>query len=119
MIRRPPRSTRTDTLFPYTTLFRSFHPGSARTAGCGHDPGSERSAHVAQAGWAGSSARAGLTAAGPGFRSFGRRVYGVVSVWVTRPLLTQAQPWVTGAPGLSLGWLQVQGAPRADRGSVV
>src|SRR3546814_9165812 len=26
MIRRPPRSTRTDTLFPYTTLFRSFHP---------------------------------------------------------------------------------------------
>src|SRR3546814_4157505 len=27
MIRRPPRSTRTDTLFPYTTLFRSVrHP---------------------------------------------------------------------------------------------
>src|SRR3546814_13189354 len=26
MIRRPPRSTRTDTLFPYTTLFRSFDP---------------------------------------------------------------------------------------------
>src|SRR3546814_1389597 len=25
MIRRPPRSTRTDTLFPYTTLFRSQH----------------------------------------------------------------------------------------------
>src|SRR3546814_11193062 len=34
MIRRPPRSTRTDTLFPYTTLFRSgrgrrLRPGSA------------------------------------------------------------------------------------------
>src|SRR3546814_15087861 len=36
MIRRPPRSTRTDTLFPYTTLFRSsgkatmvFHSASA------------------------------------------------------------------------------------------
>src|SRR3546814_10571362 len=30
MIRRPPRSTRTDTLFPYTTLFRSpsFDPNS-------------------------------------------------------------------------------------------
>src|SRR3546814_5621385 len=27
MIRRPPRSTRTDTLFPYTTLFRSKHMG--------------------------------------------------------------------------------------------
>src|SRR3546814_20885902 len=26
MIRRPPRSTRTDTLFPYTTLFRSRNP---------------------------------------------------------------------------------------------
>src|SRR3546814_3978497 len=25
MIRRPPRTTRTDTLFPYTTLFRSVH----------------------------------------------------------------------------------------------
>src|SRR3546814_10499690 len=28
MIRRPPRSTRTDTLFPYTTLFRSSSRGS-------------------------------------------------------------------------------------------
>src|SRR3546814_10024510 len=28
MIRRPPRSTRTDTLFPYTTLFRSKEPSS-------------------------------------------------------------------------------------------
>src|SRR3546814_5858623 len=31
MIRRPPRSTRTDTLFPYTTLFRSPVDG-------GHEP---------------------------------------------------------------------------------
>src|SRR3546814_10489945 len=31
MIRRPPRSTRTDTLFPYTTLFRS--PAHAADAG--------------------------------------------------------------------------------------
>src|SRR3546814_16008819 len=29
MIRRPPRSTRTDTLFPYTTLFRSTHGSTA------------------------------------------------------------------------------------------
>src|SRR3546814_1098819 len=29
MIRRPPRSTRTDTLFPYTTLFRSAVDGVA------------------------------------------------------------------------------------------
>src|SRR3546814_10290390 len=32
MIRRPPRSTRTDTLFPYTTLFRSRHPKAAKQA---------------------------------------------------------------------------------------
>src|SRR3546814_20023721 len=30
MIRRPPRSTRTDTLFPYTTLFRSLGPVTLR-----------------------------------------------------------------------------------------
>src|SRR3546814_12912571 len=42
MIRRPPRSTRTDTLFPYTTLFRSTadlrsgdQPPRARTGGDG------------------------------------------------------------------------------------
>src|SRR3546814_9550801 len=42
MIRRPPRTTRTDTLFPYTTLFRSVHMedqvGQKR---CGHRPGKE------------------------------------------------------------------------------
>src|SRR3546814_3150938 len=32
MIRRPPRSTRTDTLFPYTTLFRSTLPPKWRPA---------------------------------------------------------------------------------------
>src|SRR3546814_13473307 len=33
MIRRPPRSTRTDTLFPYTTLFRSDRREGRRAAG--------------------------------------------------------------------------------------
>src|SRR3546814_20185683 len=52
MIRRPPRSTRTDTLFPYTTLFRSMavigraahfrdqagnHVGRAAEAGAGEN----------------------------------------------------------------------------------
>src|SRR3546814_17172447 len=36
MIRRPPRSTRTDTLFPYTTLFRS----ADRCVEPAKDPGS-------------------------------------------------------------------------------
>src|SRR3546814_2213265 len=38
MIRRPPRSTRTDTLFPYTTLFRS-DLGCLRRAQRQNDPG--------------------------------------------------------------------------------
>src|SRR3546814_20825924 len=33
MKRRPPRSTRTDTLFPYTTLFRSGREGESDTGG--------------------------------------------------------------------------------------
>src|SRR3546814_19638962 len=33
MIRRPPRSTRTDTLFPYTTLFRSPWPSRREDGG--------------------------------------------------------------------------------------
>src|SRR3546814_11513254 len=33
MIRRPPRSTRTDTLFPYTTLFRSVERKQVRLGG--------------------------------------------------------------------------------------
>src|SRR3546814_9050262 len=37
MIRRPPRSTRTDTLFPYSTLFRSDH----RLVGVGEAPAAE------------------------------------------------------------------------------
>src|SRR3546814_18660068 len=32
-IRRPPRSTRTDTLFPYTTLFRSAEQGNGAVEG--------------------------------------------------------------------------------------
>src|SRR3546814_16735263 len=42
MIRRPPRYTRTDTLFPYTTLFRSFRIWldrgflAGQTVGAGH-----------------------------------------------------------------------------------
>src|SRR3546814_2591259 len=36
MIRRPPRSTRTDTLFPYTTLFRSLNTPQNRDGQCLH-----------------------------------------------------------------------------------
>src|SRR3546814_6022622 len=37
MIRLPPRSTRTDTLFPYTTLFRSASPAIAIPTNAGGD----------------------------------------------------------------------------------
>src|SRR3546814_7620548 len=37
MIRRPPRSTRTDTLFPYTTLFRSRRRHFGANVGLGMD----------------------------------------------------------------------------------
>src|SRR3546814_12380920 len=36
MIRRPPRSTRTDTLFPYTTLFRSIFGDAGQLADRAH-----------------------------------------------------------------------------------
>src|SRR3546814_3293372 len=42
MIRRPPRSTRTDTLFPYTTLFRSPGPQRHGHAGAGGGRGGHR-----------------------------------------------------------------------------
>src|SRR3546814_1248927 len=38
MIRRPPRSTRTDTLFPYTTFFRSDNVREDRGRGRGRKP---------------------------------------------------------------------------------
>src|SRR3546814_4912811 len=44
MIRRPPRSTRTDTLFPYTTLFRSCD------ARCGHRAAVVDTADIAEIG---------------------------------------------------------------------
>src|SRR3546814_18141130 len=45
MIRRPPRSTRTDTLFPYTTLFRSVE-ALDRGHGGGAEAGIVRRQHV-------------------------------------------------------------------------
>src|SRR3546814_20946643 len=58
MIRRPPRSTRTDTLFPYTTLFRSDqHQGAAEPDGVAGDAVSEAEPAVEQEGHGGQSSR--------------------------------------------------------------
>src|SRR3546814_12017000 len=64
MIRRPPRSTRTDTLFPYTTLCRSVR--------------FEKFLDVRVAGWAGKGPRAGQgrgvdRRGQPGFHVVGHR----------------------------------------------
>src|SRR3546814_7372844 len=50
MIRRPPRSTRTDTLFPYTTLFRSVRllPRSVQFAGQIRPALRRKSSHYSQ-----------------------------------------------------------------------
>src|SRR3546814_7268301 len=45
MIRRPPRSTRTDTLFPYTTLFRSLLSAGSSDRQAGPDPELPRQGH--------------------------------------------------------------------------
>src|SRR3546814_19400911 len=49
MIRRPPRSTRTDTLFPYTTLFRSNQDSAALAALARADVLIRRNANTASA----------------------------------------------------------------------
>src|SRR3546814_11655124 len=56
MIRRPPRSTRTDTLFPYTTLFRSTPCGMVVVLEGGLRRGSgqqQQDEHQVGNGWAG------------------------------------------------------------------
>src|SRR3546814_9226522 len=54
MIRRTPRSTRTDTLFPYTTLFRSYTPlpswDKSRVRWCGRRK-RDRAAELIKTDW--------------------------------------------------------------------
>src|SRR3546814_12370447 len=72
MIRRPPSSTRTDTLFPYTTLFRSLGRGEGgiaaaaahRGGGTGEDDGAA-SARQHQAGGLAAGEEAGVAAQFP------------------------------------------------------
>src|SRR3546814_8437800 len=73
MIRRPPRSTRTDTLFPYTTLFRSAggarcptpvsaQPGGRRQLHDRRQPGHERRWYPGIALWQRTRTRPGAGA---------------------------------------------------------
>src|SRR3546814_13988712 len=101
MIRRPPRSTRTDTLFPYTTLFRSLPAGPAR-----------RLSDLLHAQWAGGDRRR-LARVFPADRLSARRPRacadrGDPGSWRPRPVRSDkpagrrrlfAQPAVTAAAG--------------------
>src|SRR3546814_10693040 len=66
MIRRPPRSTRTDTLFPYTTLFRSGTRGARSEDGAGKGAGAIR----------GGGAEGGARGAGTGLSGPTHRIEG-------------------------------------------
>src|SRR3546814_6759509 len=102
MKRRPPRSTRTDTLFPYTTLFRSVeHP--------------ERSEGLPQAasGLAGSAARTRLIGRGTSnaaARSAASIVTpAIVTPW-PRPVRGSAETGALAAVGVERGRTNVRGA---------
>src|SRR3546814_8661328 len=79
MIRLPPRSTRTDTLFPYTTLFRSSAGNDELTVGDGNDSvagdamavGTATSATSNNTAGASSSAGSDLLTLGGGTNVFG------------------------------------------------
>src|SRR3546814_15647616 len=79
MIRRPPRSTRTDTLFPYTTLFRSCRGRKTLRGGAGRVRGAE-------AGRGPQELEAGVAAFGRG-----RRLWQVPLSTPTRPLFINAR----------------------------
>src|SRR3546814_1307123 len=72
MIRRPPRSTRTDTRFPYTTLFRSVgHAGPVVDGGQAVDVAAvDRPGHLED-----QVAQAARAAARPGLAAVHRRMY--------------------------------------------
>src|SRR3546814_17216914 len=84
MIRRPPRSTRTDTLFPYTTLFRSAVPAVGFPL-ARHRAGADRARPVA-AGGAGARGAVARRRSGPGRH---------------RPTRRRPGPYAGGAGGLS------------------
>src|SRR3546814_19171785 len=115
MIRRPPRSTRTDTLFPYTTLFRSVGPAQVLTqARCLYSGREGRWFHPLELhfiaayqsdSFLADSKIAGFTVA-PGFNPLaGSSLANLTSNWA---LVTLQQPI-----GEETGWLGLQWASAA------
>src|SRR3546814_10632351 len=89
MIRRPPRSTRTDTLFPYTTLFRSDNVGLESSVGIVID-GVYRPRNSVGFGDLGQIERIEVLK-GPQGTVFGKNTSdGVINVVTRRPSYTQS-----------------------------
>src|SRR3546814_9790592 len=98
MIRRPPRSTRTDTLFPYTTLFRSVLAVAAAASLRGQGPGLRDRRIIFVLGW--------LAAALVAFLSVGT-FYNNYAL-IVMPMLCVTLGAVARPKGL--GWLAIGGA---------
>src|SRR3546814_16505398 len=123
MIRRPPRSTRTDTLFPYTTLFRSWliqtmsetRTGRARLRA--NLPGGWRIAHKTGTGQDFGRRTAGFNDVGVLTAPDGRRHTVAVLIGDTsrpvrdrQPLIPSARP--SGGQGTSVAYSVETGGGR-------
>src|SRR3546814_10137051 len=93
MIRRPPRSTRTDTLFPYTTLFRSSRDRSTQgrdrlphqhQGGAGDRAATPEDRPAPRAGGDATASSGEISAAAPEFRRTARGFI-VVGCWRRPP----------------------------------
>src|SRR3546814_9000096 len=82
MIRRPPRSTRTDTLFPYTTLFRSGRQGRLECE-LGGDGAVVQGAQHGRDLEPGGAAGAGAAGRGEGTRVAQRRDGARAALWLS------------------------------------
>src|SRR3546814_17695624 len=105
MIRRPPRSTRTDTLFPYTTLFRSKVWGAELSAQ--FEP-VDRLRINANIGWLGSRIAKGEQSIDPMNRNLGNPDYTVIKPWVQMPSncvvpTHMAESWLQTNAGVKIG----------------
>src|SRR3546814_11621375 len=107
MIRRPPRSTRTDTLFPYTTLFRSHsYRGNSETA----------IEHFRRALLLGPGSSRANVFAGIGGAHFNSGRYAAAAFWIRRAM--HEQPGIAWANrSLSVSYLRL-GEPLKARESV-
>src|SRR3546814_19236658 len=140
MIRRPPRSTRTDTLFPYTTLFRSGRHPRHRQGDQGSGARHDHPRQAARGGDGGGPGRVALTppSAAP-FTQFHQQeelppMTATVTATATAiyPSLKDRVVFVTGGgggtgaalvepfcrPGAKVGFGAVHGAARSERSRV-